>query len=422
MTDRDAFIAAIAANPQEDAPRLAFADWIEEQGDATRAGFIRDQVRLARMKPGSEEAKALFRRTAETLRANLPAWIQGACDAFGQPANWWPLRSRGAALALRVGHETPAGSVYIPPEGMPAIRFERGFLEAPEIIPYRLGNGHAVRRLLATEPITRVLFRALKPEFAPDWSVPELQRIRVLGLFGPLTGDSARALFIKSDWSALRRLTMQLTGTEALAVLCSAPLAKRLDALAVDWNASELAPLARYPLDEQLREFQLIPSGGPATHDDTMKKLERLNALPFRPTLKNLILAGCTIGDRGLATFARGELWIRLKSLVLDRNRYGDPGWRDFVRGRRTPELKALSANRNFLTRDGAVRLAQSPLAETLEWIDLRGNRIDGMGAIELARRLVESPLKKLLLAGNPIGEREAETVRKLLGERVDVR
>ena len=41
MTDRDAFIAAIAANPQEDAPRLAFADWIEEQGDATRAGFIR---------------------------------------------------------------------------------------------------------------------------------------------------------------------------------------------------------------------------------------------------------------------------------------------------------------------------------------------------------------------------------------------
>lgn len=419
MTDRDALIAAIAANPEEDAPRLAFADWIEEQGDATRAGFIRDQVRLAQMQPGSEEAKAVFRRTAETLKANLPAWIQDACDAFGQPVKWWPIRSRGPVLALRVGHETPAGSVYIPPVGMPAIRFERGFLEAPEIIPYRLGNGQAVRRLLAAEPISRVLFRALKPEFAPEWSVPELKRIQVLSLFGPLSSDSAHSLFIKSDWNALRRLALQMTGNEALAVICSAPLAKHLDALAVDWNASELAPLARYPLEEQLQEFHLIPSGGPATRDDTNRKLEWLNALPFRPTLKKLILAGCQLGDHGLATFARGEVWIRLKSLVLDRNRFGDPGWRDFVRGRRTPELKALSANRNFLTRDGAVRLAQSPLVETLELIDLRGNRIDGMGAIELVRRLVESPLKKLLLAGNPIGEREAATVRKILGERV---
>jgi uncharacterized protein (TIGR02996 family) len=421
MTDRESFVAAIAANPQEDAPRLAFADWIEEQGDATRAGFIRDQVRLARMAPGSEEAKALFRRTAETLKANLPAWIQDACDAFGQPANWWPQRARGPALTLRVGHETQAGSVYVHPEGMPAIRFERGFLEAPEIIPYRLGNGKAVSRLLAAEPITRVHFRALKPEFASDWSVPELQRIRVLSLFGPLSDDSARALFLRSDWSALRRLTMEHTGTEAMAVLCSAPLAKRLGALAVDWNESGLTALARYPLDEQLQEFRLNP-GGTTTRGDTTKILERLNALPFRPTLKKLDLAGCTIGDSGLAALARGEVWIRLKALVLDRNRFGDPGWRDFVRGRRTPELKALIANRNFLTRDGAVRLAQSPLVETLEWIDLRGNRIDGKGAVELARRLVESPLKKLLLAGNPIGERETATVRKMLGERVDVR
>jgi uncharacterized protein (TIGR02996 family) len=33
MTDRDALIAAIAADPADDLPRLVFADWLEEHGD-----------------------------------------------------------------------------------------------------------------------------------------------------------------------------------------------------------------------------------------------------------------------------------------------------------------------------------------------------------------------------------------------------
>ncbi|MBY0457976.1 MAG: TIGR02996 domain-containing protein, partial [Gemmataceae bacterium] len=34
MTDRDALLAAICANPAEDTPRLAFADWLDEHADA----------------------------------------------------------------------------------------------------------------------------------------------------------------------------------------------------------------------------------------------------------------------------------------------------------------------------------------------------------------------------------------------------
>ena len=41
MNEREAFIAAIAANPGEDTPRLAFADLLQENGEEYRAQFIR---------------------------------------------------------------------------------------------------------------------------------------------------------------------------------------------------------------------------------------------------------------------------------------------------------------------------------------------------------------------------------------------
>ncbi|MBY0456405.1 MAG: TIGR02996 domain-containing protein, partial [Gemmataceae bacterium] len=51
LSDRDALLAAIRANPDEDTPRLAFADWLDEHGDEAdraRAEFIRVQCELAR--------------------------------------------------------------------------------------------------------------------------------------------------------------------------------------------------------------------------------------------------------------------------------------------------------------------------------------------------------------------------------------
>ena len=47
-TIEQAFLADIAAQPQDDFPRLAYADWLEEHGQSERAEFIRVQCELAR--------------------------------------------------------------------------------------------------------------------------------------------------------------------------------------------------------------------------------------------------------------------------------------------------------------------------------------------------------------------------------------
>jgi uncharacterized protein (TIGR02996 family) len=53
MNEREAFLLAICENPDDDTPRLVFADWLQEHGDEARAEFIRVQIELARKEYGT---------------------------------------------------------------------------------------------------------------------------------------------------------------------------------------------------------------------------------------------------------------------------------------------------------------------------------------------------------------------------------
>src|SRR5262249_28449408 len=44
----EGFLRDIVAHPEDSAPRLIYADWLEENGDAARAELIRVQCELAR--------------------------------------------------------------------------------------------------------------------------------------------------------------------------------------------------------------------------------------------------------------------------------------------------------------------------------------------------------------------------------------
>lgn len=50
--EKEAFLRRICESPDDDAPRLIYADWLDERGDSDsrdRAEFIRVQIKLARM-------------------------------------------------------------------------------------------------------------------------------------------------------------------------------------------------------------------------------------------------------------------------------------------------------------------------------------------------------------------------------------
>ena len=73
MTDHDALLAAVLAEPENDLPRLVFADWLEETGHpahAARARYIRLQVEAERHPEGSSQRLELTRQ-AEELRPSF---------------------------------------------------------------------------------------------------------------------------------------------------------------------------------------------------------------------------------------------------------------------------------------------------------------------------------------------------------------
>jgi uncharacterized protein (TIGR02996 family) len=48
MRDGDGLLKAILADPDDDTPRLVYADWLDENGEPARAEFVRVQVELAK--------------------------------------------------------------------------------------------------------------------------------------------------------------------------------------------------------------------------------------------------------------------------------------------------------------------------------------------------------------------------------------
>ena len=68
MTDHDALLRAIAENPDEDTPRLAFADYLDELGgdaNVARAEFIRLECEIARLAADDPHRKGLESRRAK---------------------------------------------------------------------------------------------------------------------------------------------------------------------------------------------------------------------------------------------------------------------------------------------------------------------------------------------------------------------
>src|SRR4051812_12922455 len=99
MSDGDALLAAILAQPDDDLVRLVYADWLEESGQPdqiARAEIIRVQCELARDFPGDflpwdRRRVELVAREKTLLAAHGDEWLA-------------PLRQKGEALESKETH------------------------------------------------------------------------------------------------------------------------------------------------------------------------------------------------------------------------------------------------------------------------------------------------------------------------------
>jgi len=87
MQDSVAFHRLIAAAPDDDAPRLVYADWLEERGDP-RGEFLRLECRLRALPETSEEHLALLPRLAELGGGADVRWLAAVCRVHLETGPW----------------------------------------------------------------------------------------------------------------------------------------------------------------------------------------------------------------------------------------------------------------------------------------------------------------------------------------------
>ncbi|MBY0458183.1 MAG: TIGR02996 domain-containing protein, partial [Gemmataceae bacterium] len=74
MNDHDALLRAIGEHPEEDTPRLVYADWLEENDQPERADFVRNQIALGQPGLTNDERYPLVMKNVHYLREWVPYW------------------------------------------------------------------------------------------------------------------------------------------------------------------------------------------------------------------------------------------------------------------------------------------------------------------------------------------------------------
>src|SRR4051812_33743754 len=77
--DAAAFVRAVCDAPDDDLPRLIFADWLDERGDP-RGEFIRLQVGRPRLPADDPRRRDWKAREDELLRAHEEEWLGPLAD------------------------------------------------------------------------------------------------------------------------------------------------------------------------------------------------------------------------------------------------------------------------------------------------------------------------------------------------------
>ncbi len=208
---QEAFLADIVANPDDDTPRLVYADWLDENGQPERAEFIRTQIRREGLKWKDPERAELLKRETELLALHADEWLRHLPE--------W-ARQGGDRLAEYADD---------------CHGFRRGFLQgvsAPDNVATFLKDAPKV---FAREPITHLYLA--ERDFLPRLGgSPQL-----LGLTG----------------LQFSHYTLEDYGTRLLARLPAMPRLRFLWLYKQEMGDSGLRALARWPGLATVRDLQL---------------------------------------------------------------------------------------------------------------------------------------------------------------------
>jgi uncharacterized protein (TIGR02996 family) len=403
MSDESQFLAAMAADPDDDTPRLVFADWLDEHGQPDRAEFIRLQCRPDRDDPPVS-------RRADALRSiNRDVW-EAPFAAIGAEVEF----RRGFPHFLKVDVARLAGNLSLlslaPDWHLILTRdYDKG--DPPSEPCTQLGTAPLADRIRGLNFSWAVwTWEELDAILTP----PVVQAVRELR-FGD---DDAKEETL--DFLVTQALTLSVlgfggdsyagVGDDGCRVIASAPQFASLRGLELpnnDIGPDGVAALASSPYLRGLRDLDLAGGSNSANMITTEGAAHIAQSDNFRHLVSlNLVFNG--LRDRGLINLIESPRLPCLESLNLPFNGITDSGIRALARSEGLPALNWLNVcgarDDTGITAEGIRELVNSPRMNRLLGLKLASNRIGNEGAFALADAPAARNLRELLVSACGIG------------------
>jgi uncharacterized protein (TIGR02996 family) len=351
MTDEQALFQTILEHPDDDAPRLVYADWLEEHGDAERAEFIRTQIEAHRTEENDARRKDLESRAEALLRTHRRAW----------------------RAPFKVRYE-----------------IRRGFIESVgmTIDDYRRYSDELFR----LAPITRLALIHLRTEADARTiaASPHLGRVRSLDLsYNLFVGDEPlEILFSSAHLTGLRDLSLRDNhlGPGRLAPLLATDLPNltSLDLSANPIGDEGVRALAGSPISAGLTVLHLgSDSLFPYVNCIHAAGTQAIAQSRHLCSLRELGLSAHFIGDGGLAALAESPNTANLVHLDVANNdigAIGDSGIEAAVRSPHLAQLRTFDFRGNQFGTLGVRALLGWEQLPRMKWVDLRTCRVSDEG------------------------------------------
>jgi uncharacterized protein (TIGR02996 family) len=330
MTQEDAFLEAITEQPDDDAVRLVFADWLEENGQPRRADFIRVQCVLARTgrECNTPPDRALLSREKFLLEWNRRHWLAPLREL------WEKTRRRPTLVERVVNWFSPPAS---PISWEEEVTFRRGFPESIclEVMEFVTHSDEFFKAL----PLLRDLrLFLLGPHYLSLLlDCPYLARLSGLHLHdGGWCPEQTAQVACCPGLVRLKELTFACRPFDAHCVqrLVEGPLLRQLDVMS----------LATYAYIGQSEWLE-------GTLDDCAVRI--LADSPRCSNLKRLSVHFSRMGDEAARAIAFSPHFSGLTELHLTQNRIRDVGAEAFAASPYLKNLKRLHLGMNPITEQG---------------------------------------------------------------------
>lgn len=464
-------VRAIAEDADADEPRLVYADWCEEQGDAARAALIRVQLELAPLPSWDARRIALEVQASALIREHGERWLEALPRVAGIEWSGW---SRGLVeqakvesfAALADAHETLAGlpvqRVVVPwpadaseaaaSRALPSVRqlrIERAIRDDDEprwlaqaavlstLHELQLMDGYApqsgTRTILMSEHLRQL--RSLRMErhqtgiegvhAIVEADFPELTSVALSELGDTETswsdwdnGLDVDALGALADWDGLSRLrALDLSGNRIEAdgfdALFASPHLTQLESLTLHYVFANADELPWHAL-EHLRLHALDVGGRTAFYED--ESLDLFRNASCLSELRQLSLEQ-TVFEGMFEAFLDTPVARRLEVLDLSGIDPVDEGVAPLANAE-LPNLHTLRLRNIYGFSDAqAAPILGSKLLEPVRSLDVRGNRYSAAGVAPLIDSGHTRRLERLSIEVDP----QAETLLResALGRRL---